>query len=326
MKNQSSQIGVFAEQKNGLIHPVTYELLYQAHQLNQKIQGMITVFLLGPADIDVEELTSRGAHRVIYLKSADFNQANEMLIRDNLVAVLQEERLEIFLIGATSLGRSLAPRLAAALNTGLTADCTGLDIDDQKRLIQIRPAFSENILAHIYTKTNPQMATIRYREFPQQQKLNHKFSTVESRELKPLDNGKVQVLKELKVQDINLAEAEVIVAGGRGLKKAADFDLLTKLANCVGGLIGASRDIVDAGFISKNHQIGYSGIRVKPKVYFACGISGAPQHIAGMKDSELIIAINNDYSAPIFEICDLGIVGDLYQVIPQLIAQLEEDK
>lgn len=225
-------------------------------------------------------------------------------------------------MGATTFGRSLTPRIAAALNTGLTADCTELDIDDEGKLVQIRPAFSENILAHIKSDSYPQMATIRYREFPEADRDPGLTGEIIKKEPRKIGYSPLEVLKKIGEQEVNIAEARVVVAGGQGLKKPEDFELLQQLADHLGGCLGASRDLVDEGFISRDYQVGYSGNRVKPLVYIACGISGAPQHLAGMKESEIIIAINSDASAPIFEVADYGIVGDLYEVIPALLERL----
>lgn len=321
-KREYKGILVFAEQKEGDIHHVSYELLGKARELSREKQMPVYSVILGPSNINVEELIYRGSEKVFYYNNPIFDAHLENLYKVNLVKLIEEIRPEIILIGATSFGRSLAPRLAAALKTGITADCTGLEIDEDGKLIQIRPAFSENILAHIKTKTMPQISTIRYKEFPEAERnVNYKGDIIKKEAVET--DEVVKIIKKIKEKEVDITEADVVVAGGKGIKKPEDFELLRELADLLGGVVGASRDVVDEGYISHDHQVGYSGYRVKPKVYIACGISGAPQHLAGMKDSEKIIAINTDPSAPIFNVADYGIVGDLYEVVPQLINRIK---
>lgn len=315
---------VIGEQKNGTIHRVSYELLGKAAALAGTLHAPVYCTLLGPQGIDVKELIYRGADKVFYYADEGFSQPDEALFKMNLESLLKEVKPEICLVGATSLGRSLAPRLAAALGTGLTADCTGLEIDEDGKLIQIRPAFSENILAHIKTDTYPQMATVRYREFDEAAREEGRSGEiVYPAVIKPAD-GWVKVLKELKAQEANISDAKVVVGVGRGLRSAEDLAMIDELAALLGGMVGATRAVVDDGLVSKELQVGYSGNRVKPQVYIACGISGAPQHVAGMKESEFIVAINSDPSAPIFNFADYGIVGDMYKVIPELIDKIKQ--
>ncbi len=315
---------VIAEQKDGTIHPVAFELLGKARKLVEKDPQEIMALVLGPESLNTKALIERGADKVFHVAGEIFNHPDELICKENIIPLLREIKPAIVLIGATTFGRSLAPRLAAALDTGLTADCTDLQIDEDGKLVQIRPAFTENILAHIKTKTFPQMATIRYREFSRPDPDPEKKGEIIIRESSVKEQNRVEVLEKIAREEINIAEAEVVVAGGRGVKNAGDFARLKELAQVLGGTIGASRDVVDAGFISKAHQVGYSGHRVKPRLYIACGISGAPQHKAGMKESETIIAINTDPSAPIFSIADIGIVGDWYEVIPRLLEIFKE--
>ncbi|KAA8671382.1 electron transfer flavoprotein subunit alpha/FixB family protein [Clostridium sp. HV4-5-A1G] len=323
MEKEYKGILVFAEQKKGNIHKVSYELLGKAGELADKLNVPVYSVLLGPSGIKAGELIYRGADKVFYVEDDVFDEPEELVYKINLEQIISKIKPEIFLIGATSLGRSLAPRLAAALNTGLTADCTGLEIDEDGKLIQIRPAFSENILAHIKTDTYPQMSTVRYKEFDEAQRdEQNKGEIIKVAAVKP-QNQLVKVISELKQQEVNISDASVIVAAGKGLKKAEDFQMIKELADLLGGLVGASRSVVDDGFISKDFQVGYSGNRVKPKIYIACGISGAPQHLAGMKESEFIVAINTDPSAPIFNVADYGIVEDMYKIIPELIDEIK---
>lgn len=316
---------VFAEQKNGVIHKVSYELLNKGRELAKKNDLPVYSVVLGPKNIDVNELIYRGADKIYYIEDDIFNQPKEIVYKENLVKLINNIKPEIFLIGATSFGRSLAPRLAASLETGLTADCTELKIDDDGKLIQIRPAFSDNILAHIKTDTYPQMATIRYKEFSEAERNTNLSGEIIKLDSIKIEDNLVKVIKEIGTKEIDISEAEVVVSGGRGLKSPDDFKMLEELAKLLGGMVGASRAVVDEGYISKEYQVGYSGNRVKPKLYIACGISGAPQHIAGMSESDTIVAINSDPSAQIFNISDIGIVGDLYDVVPRIIDKIKAE-
>ena len=317
---------IFAEQKKGKIHRVSYELLGKAAQLagDKAASGFqIGAVVLGPEDLDLSELACHGADVIYHIAGDCFNGPDELLMKENICRLMEEIQPEIFLIGATTFGRSMAPRVAAALDTGLTADCTDLVMDEDGKLIQIRPAFSDNILAHIKTQTLPQMATIRYKEFPEALRDESHSCQVVVREPYVRENNLVSILREIGEEDFDISDAEIVVSGGKGLKSKEDMKLIDRLAQALGGVVGASRAIVDEGYIDKTHQIGYSGNRVKAKLYIACGISGAPQHLAGMKESDIIVAINSDITAPIFQVADYGIVGDLYQVIPMFLDTLK---
>ncbi|MFW5998739.1 MAG: electron transfer flavoprotein subunit alpha/FixB family protein [Bacillota bacterium] len=322
--NEYNGILVVAEQQRSEIHKVSYELIYKAKELSQKLNSPVMSVLIGSKGMSSEELVYRGIDKLYILEDEIFEKPNEIIYKNNLVKIIKEIKPEIVLFGATTFGRSLAPRVSAALNTGLTADCTELDVDEEGKLIQIRPAFSENILAHIKTSTYPQMATVRYQEFQEAERNSNRTAEIIQKEPVLKETNFIDILSMEKEQTVNISEAEVIVAGGNGLKNPEDINLLQQLADKLGGSVAASRKIVDEGFIAKEYQVGYSGNRVKPRLYFAFGISGAPQHIAGMKKSDIIIAINTDASAPIFEIADYGIIGDLYEVIPQFINLIEE--
>lgn len=317
---------VLAEQRNGSIHKISYELLGKAMELAEELHEPVNCLLVGPTICDLEELNQRGAETVYYIKSDIFSNPEEYLYKKNIVQFINEYKPKIVLIGATNFGRSLAPRIAAALKTGLTADCTDLKIDEDKNLIQIRPAFSDNILAHIKTITYPQIATIRYKEFSEAEiNASAKINIVE---IEPYTSSccSSEVIKMFSDDKTDITEAQIVVAAGRGIKKKEDLKMIQDLADKLGGVMGASRALVDAGMVSSAYQVGYSGNRVKPKVYIACGISGAPQHLAGMKESGTIIAINSDPSAPIFSVADYGYVGDIYEIIPQLISDLSQEE
>lgn len=327
MNDEYNSIMIFAEQKNKQIHKVSYELLGKGKQLANKLNCNISCIILGPSDIEVNELIYRGADKVYHvIDDTAFNYPDEQIYSKNIVDVISRVKPEICLFGATTFGRSLAPRVAAAMHTGLTADCTELDIDDDGKLIQIRPAFSENILAHIKSDCYPQMATVRYKEFDEAVRDTSRKGEIIN--IKPIEfkNKLMEVLEEVSHKRIDLADAKVVVSAGAAFKTSEDLSIIKELADLLGGEVGASRAIVEAGIISKDHQVGYSGNRVKPLIYIACGISGAPQHMAGMKESSFIIAINDDPSAPIFNISDYSIVGDVYKIVPQLIEKIKNIK
>ena len=319
---------VYAEQKGGVIHKVSYELLGKARQLADELGEDVFCCICGPSNMELNELIYRGADRVYHVRDEEIFSIPEILTyAKNVVKIIKDVKPEICLFGATSFGRSLAPRVAAALQCGLTADCTGLEIDeDDKKLVQIRPAFSENILAHIKSDNMPQMSTVRYKEFDEAKRDESRTGEVEVIEPIVVENNMIQILREITEEDFNITDAEIVVSAGKGLKTSEDFKMIKELADALGGVVGSSRPLVEDGFISKAHQVGYSGNRVKPKLYIACGISGAPQHQAGMKESEMILAINSDPSAPIFNIADYGIVGDMYEVIPQMIEKINGQK
>jgi len=322
--NTHKGVLVLAEGRAGGIHPVSFELLGKGRELADRLGCALDCLLLcaedGPA---AAELNHRGADTVYVMRSAAFAKPEECLYKSNIVAFINGHRPGIVLVGATDFGRSLAPRVAAALDAGLTADCTGLEIGEDGRLVQIRPAFSDNILAHISSKSFPQMATVRHGEFAVPARDERRRANIV--DVPPFAEaccGTV-VVETAKRHGQDITEAEVVVACGRGIKTEEDIGLAQKLAGLLGGQVGFSRALVDAGIADAARQIGYSGLRVRPKLYVACGISGAPQHLAGMKDAQTIIAINRDASAPIFGVCNVGYVGDLYRVIPRLIKELE---
>ncbi len=318
------EVLVFAEQREGVINPVTYELLGKGRELVDKLGGALSSVILGSqVDNAAAELIYRGADRVYVFDSEIFADFDLLNYKHNIVQLLRKIEPEIFLLGATHWGRSLGARIAAALGTGLTADCTGLDIDRSGNFVQIRPAFSGNVLASIRTRTRPQMATVRYKIMKSLKRDTGRKGEIIKKEAE-LVPSLISIAHKEKTSDINIAEAEMIVSGGAGLRKAEDFSLLSDLAGLLGATVGSSRPPVDSGWIGRAHQVGFSGNTVKPRIYLACGISGSPQHMAGMRESDVIIAINTDPSAPIFRIADYGIVGDLYTVVPRLIKSIKE--
>ncbi len=326
MSDTVNGVLIYAEQNEGEIHPVSYELLNKGRILADELNTNLASIVLGPEDLDVDELIYRGSDQVFYITHEKFSEPDLVLYKNNLKHYIKSKiNPEIILLGATPFGRSLAPRLAISLDAGLTADCTDLQIDpSDNRLVQIRPAFSENILAHIKTTSDLQMATVRYKEFAEAERDEERSGEITKEVSEIMEDSGLEIMERLAGKDVNITEEEVIVAGGKGLKSPEDFSLLRDLADKLNGELGASRDVVDEDYIGKEHQVGYSGHRVKPVIYIAFGISGAPQHLAGMKESDTIIAVNNDPSAPIFEHCDYGIVADLYDVIPAWLDKLEK--
>ena len=319
---------VFAEQRGGRIHPISYELLGKGREIADRLGAELSSVLLadGMRREDVMELIYYGADSVFLYNHPVFREPDIIQYKHNLVKLIREEKPEVFLFGATHFGRSLGPRVAAALDTGLTADCIDLQVDEDGELVQIRPAFTGNILAYIKTKTRPIMSTVRYKVMQMRERdLTRKGHIIE-KDAEISSERSPKLLGKEKESKLNIADAKKIVSGGRGLGTPQGFTLIKEMADSIGAVVGSSRIPVDEGWISKEHQVGFSGNTVKPRLYIACGISGSPQHLAGMRDSEMIIAINTDPSAPIFKFADYGIVGDLYQVLPRLIKEIEKRK
>ena len=320
--NVQPNIMVFCEQGEGRVHPVSFELLSKSREMADKLGINLSAVIFGEDIIDAtKELIQFGADTVFVFDHPSLREFDPLNYRHNIVELVREQSPEILLFGATNLGRSLAPRVAVALNTGLTADCIGLDIDEDGSLIQIRPAFTGNILASIKTSTRPQMATVRYKVMQTGTRDISRTGEVIQRKFQPAPSF-FTIIKREKLDGIDISSAEVIISGGRGLKKPDDFSLLIELAELFGGVVGSSRPLVDEGWIGREHQVGFSGNTVKPKLYVACGISGSAQHMAGMRGADVIVAINTDPSAPIFRIADYGIVGDLYEVVPRLTEEI----
>lgn len=317
---------IFAEQNEGRIHPIVYELLNIGRNIASKLRTELSSVLMSQSNILAEELIQRGVDKVFLYENPHFSTPNEILYKENLINLINDERPKVILIGATNFGKSLAPRLAAALKTGLVSDCNDIKINEEGKTIQISPAFRESLLTKTLIHKLPQMATIRQKAFSEAEKDSSREGKIIKKEAKIQDHSGIITLKKLKSQEVDITEAEVIVSGGRGLKSPEDLELLQELANLLKGVVGSSRPLVDDGWIDRSHQVGYSGKRVKPKLYIACGISGAPNHLTGMKDSEVIVAINKDPSAPIFKVANYGIIGNLYEVIPEIIKQIREDQ
>ena len=321
---------VFAEQRDSKFKSVAYELLTKGRELADVLGTELCAVCFGH-DIDIEPLFAYGADKVYLIDTPALANFPEDLYARKLVELVQEYKPEIVIAGATPLGRSFIPRVAAILRTGLTADCTGLEIDTENRLLlQTRPTFGGNIMATIICQTKrPQMSTVRPRVFRKNAPDNGRKGQIIRVDLdKEPVTSRTKLLGFIEdiTETVKLEDADIIVSGGRGLEKAENFHLLEELANAMGGGLGSSRPPVDDGWIPYSHQVGQTGKTVCPKLYIACGISGAIQHLAGMQTADVIVAINNDPHAPIFEVATYGIVGDLFKVVPMLIEKLKKDR
>lgn len=330
----SKKILIYAEvTRENYIHTVFFELAHKAQELAQKLDDAEVCALLiskeGLASNYLEAFKNSGIDKIYALEDERFAEYYTEFFSKAAVDAIREIQPEIFLIGATNQGRDLAPRISTALHTGLTADCTGLDINEKGQLAATRPTFGGQLMATILCKIFPQMATIRPKVFkPASENIvkNAEIITMPVN-LDGLEK-KVEILefKKAIAQGLNdLDSAEIVVAGGRGMKNAQGFELLKKFADELGGTVGATRLAVEMGLATHDMQVGQTGKTVSPKLYIACGISGAVQHTIGMADSERIIAINSDKNAPIFDIANYGYVGDVFEVVPQLVELLRHE-
>ena len=324
-----SGIWVFAEQRDGEVAPVVYELLGEGKKLADKLGAELSAILLGEAiEQEAHELISHGADTVYLVEDSALKDFNDDPYTQVLAELIVEYKPEIVLCGATSVGRSFIPKVATRLKTGLTADCTGLEIEEERRLLlQTRPAFGGNIMATIICPENrPQMATVRHKVMDKAKRDEIRKGKIIRKNFDGKLTSRTKILKQVdeKEETVNLAEADIIVSGGRGLGEAKNFNLIREFAKELGAAVGASRATVDADWIPYSHQVGQTGKTVKPKIYIACGISGAIQHLIGMQSSDIIIAINKDPDAPIFKVATYGIVGDLFEVIPEFISRMQK--
>ncbi|MCX7916580.1 MAG: FAD-binding protein [bacterium] len=321
-------IWFFVETKNGEIASVSYEMLTASKKLKKKLNEEICGICFGKNLKDkVNGLIKRGANKIYLIEDDIFCEFKEEIYAKSLAYLIEKYKPNIVLAAATMLGRSFIPSVAVKVKTGLTADCTDIDIDEKAGLlIQTRPTFGGNLMAKIICERHrPQMATIRPKIFdPANEEENINGEIIEEKINFKIDD-KINICGKEKIENIvDLQEAEIIVSGGRGLKEGKNFEIIQELANLLGGAVGASRAAVDSGWIEYPHQVGQTGKTVKPKIYIACGISGAIQHLAGMQTSDYIIAINKDPDAPIFKVANLGVVGDLFEVLPILIKKIKE--
>lgn len=329
-KSLWSGVAVYVDHIDGEVHPVTYELIGKARELADKINHPVYAIMMGSNIMEqCHELLHYNVDKV-------FVYDNEKLDRFKMepyTAVFEDFVNNVkpasILVGATPVGRQLAPRLAARLKTGLTADCTILDMKENSDLVQIRPAFGGNIMAQIMTPNNrPQMATVRYKVMDAPARnANESGEIVVCSIAEELLSSKVEVLDIIAKEKQQFIEAsDVLVVAGRGVKKEEDLALLQELAELLGGQLACTRPVMEAGWLEAKRQVGLSGRTVRPKLIITCGVSGSVQFTAGMNNSEQIIAINKDENAPIFKTAHYGIVGDLYEIIPGLIAQIKEGK
>ena len=330
-KIMKNDVWVFIEIDSGTIADVSYELLGKGRGLADQLGSELACFIIGHQISDVApELIAYGADKVYVADDSQLVYYLTLPYTRIAVNLIKEFRPSILLIGATNIGRDLAPRIASHLRTGLTADCTDLQIGEYKFgkktwkeiLLQIRPAFGGNVIATIVTpETRPQMATVREGVFKRPPADSSRRG--QAVQLNPglTDQDMIlQVVERVKAEKkVNLKSAKVIVSGGMGLASKENFELIHELADVLGGQVGASRAAVDAGFVGREHQVGQTGTTVRPNLYLACGISGAIQHRAGIQESNRIVAINTDPHAPIFSIAQYGIIGDLKEVIPKMI-------
>jgi len=330
--NDYKGVAVFVEQHEGKAAGVSFEMLGEGRKLADQLGEKLIAVLLGSGmEAAAGDLVKFGADKVVYFDSPELAR-----FRDDTYAALMCEFVEadkpaILLAGASAIGRSFIPKVAARVWGGLTADCTKLDIDTERRLLLgTRPAFGGNLMATIIAPHHrPQIATVRHKVMKAAVRDDSRAGEVV---VKKVDAGKI--IERTKILDfvkevestVNITEADIIVSGGRGMGKAENFSYIRDLAEALGGAVGASRAAVDAGWIPYSHQVGQTGKTVCPKLYIACGISGSVQHMAGMQSSDFIIAINKDPAADIFQIANLGLVGDALQVLPELTKAFKERK
>lgn len=329
--NDYKDIWIFAEQRNGKLMNVAIEILGEARKLADKKGVNVGAVLIGHNVENLsKDLISFGADIVYVVDNPLLSNYTTEGYAKAISELAKEYKPEVILYGATFIGRDLAPRIASRLMTGLTADCTGLDIDENGLLLQTRPAFGGNLMATIKCPDKrPQMSTVR----PGVMKRAIRDDTRDGKVIKfdadikesDIRTKILSIVKEAK-NVMNLEEADIIVSGGRGIGGPDGFNIIKELADVLGGVVGASRATVDAGWITSDHQVGQTGKTVRPKLYIACGISGAIQHLAGMSNSGTIVAINKNPDAPIFKVADYGIVGDLFKVIPVLIEEIKKLK
>ena len=326
-KSQYKDVWVFVEQREGVIQNVAFELLGKAREIADILGENVCALLLGK---DISKLSTEciayGADKVLCIDTPELKTYITEPYTQAISQAVAEKKPSIILIGATTIGRDLGPRLSARLATGLTADCTGLDISDDGNLMMTRPAFGGNLMATIICKEHrPQMSTVR----PGVMRIGkHDLSRkgeVENFKVNfDASKFKVKIVETVKENKnrIDITEANILVSGGRGVGSAEGFEMLHKMADTIGAQVSSSRAMVDAGIMPHDRQVGQTGKTVRPDVYFAMGISGAIQHLAGMEEAEYIIAINKDKYAPIFQIADLGFVGDVKQIVPLLTEKL----
>lgn len=334
---------VFAQQVDNELNSIAFELIGKGKDLAEALNTEVTAVLVGSGVRELaDELAAYGADRVILVDDPKLKEYRTEPYAHALASVIKKYKPEIFLVGATAIGRDLGPRVSARVHTGLTADCTQLEIGDfpinpipgreqkHNQLLMTRPAFGGNTIATIACpEFRPQMATVRPGVMQKRVRAEGVKANIE--EFNPgftPDNKYVEILDIVKsvTETVDIMDAKILVSGGRGVGSAENFKLLEDLAEVLGGTVSCSRAVVDAGWMSKDYQVGQTGKTVRPNLYFAVGISGAIQHLAGMEESDVIIAINKDETAPIFDVADYGIVGDLNKILPALTEKLKAER
>lgn len=330
-KSIYKNVFVFIEQRDGNLQSVGLELLGKARDLAKELSEEVYAVLMGYNIEDkATELIEYGADKVIIMDSIELKEYSTEAYTQGLCKLIQERNPSIVLIGATTIGRDLGPRISARITTGLTADCTRLEISEDKELLMTRPAFGGNLMATIICPDHrPQMSTVRpgvMRSLPRDRSRKGEIEKFEISFNKDKFRVRIKETIKEKTNMIDITEAKILVSGGRGVGNKEGFEALNELAQTLGAEVSASRAIVDSGLVDHNRQVGQTGKTVRPDLYIACGISGAIQHIAGMEESEFILAINKDRYAPIMQMADLGIVGDAKDIIPALNERLKSLK
>ena len=327
-KSQYKNVFVFVEQREGNIQGVAIELLGKARNLADSLGENVYAMLLGKNIEDKSEnLIAYGADKVIIASCDELEEYTTEAYTQAIYQIANEYKPSIILFGATTIGRDLGPRLSARLSTGLTADCTRLEISEEKEFLMTRPAFGGNLMATIVCPEHrPQMSTVRPGVMKAMEKDETRKGEIEKIKINfNKDKFKVKIKETVKEKSdmIDIAEAKILVSGGRGIGSKEGFIALNNLAEVLNAEVSASRAVVDAGIVDHDRQVGQTGKTVRPNLYIACGISGAIQHMAGMEESDYIVAINKDRYAPIMQSADLGIVGDVKKIIPLLTERLK---
>ncbi|MHA2312813.1 MAG: FAD-binding protein [Candidatus Thorarchaeota archaeon] len=323
-------VWVWCETNEGRLRSVAYELVTKGRELADKLGEDVVAVLIGhETEHLAESLIHQGADKVLVVDDKSFEHYTTDAFTIAMVTLIAPRKPSVVLYGATSNGRDLAPRIAARMALGLTADCTGLDIDDERQLVQTRPAFGGNIMAEILCPyTRPQMATVRPNVFKPSERDESRNGEIEKVEIKiganQIRTRVLETVKEVVEGMKSVEESDIVVCAGRGIKDPSNLALPRELASLLDAAVGGSRPIVDLGWLPPSQQVGQSGRTISPHLYFALGISGAIQHCAGMSSSDIIVAVNKDPEAPIFEIADFGIVGDIFEVIPAFIEEIKQ--
>lgn len=330
MFENNKNIWVYIETEEGKPKAVGFELLSPGRDIADKRGCSLVAVVIGNGvEETAKQAIAYGADQVLLLDAPEYNIYNTDVFGEAMVGLIEKYQPEGILIGATNNGRDLGPCVSCRIKTGLTADCTAIDLDAESgNIAWTRPAFGGNLMATILCpNTRPQMGTVRPGVFKKPVADESRTGEIIREQMKIPEN-RVELIKRVRevAESVNLDEAEIIVSGGNGVGSAENFSYIKALADALGGAVGASRAAVDNGWISHAHQVGQTGKTVAPKLYIACGISGAIQHIAGMSGSDTIIAVNKDPDAPIFSVADYGIVGDLFEVLPVLTAEFKKIK